>query len=89
MKTAGILIIIAVGVAITLVNLYITRTTIADIVREYEGRLEARKNQNRDLLKKLADLSERTAALEGELATYKTRVNAPQVEFLDVPRGRR
>lgn len=89
MKTAGVLIIIAVGVAVTLVNLFITRSTIAEIMNEYEGRLEARKNQNRDLLKKLSELSERTASLEGELASYKTRTHEAQAEFFEVPRGRR
>lgn len=87
MKTAGILIILGVGLAITLVNIHITRRTIADIVEEYEGRLDARKSQNRDLLKKNAELSERNAHLEAEVTL--TRVNKPQEEFFDVPRGRR
>ena len=82
--TQGIIIIVAVSLAITVVNIFISNMTIKDIKGEYDTMLNNRKAQNRDLLVKLTELTEKNANLEAQLTLE--RVNKPQAEFFEVPK---
>lgn len=81
----GVAIIIGIGIAITAVNVALSRMTIRDQREMYEGMLETRKNEIIDLTRANQKLCEHNAKLEAELSGIKHRINPAQEEFFKVP----
>lgn len=86
--TLGAAIILGTGVAITAVNMAISRRTIQDVTDHYEAMLETRKNEIIDLSRTNQKLCNHCATLEAQLAGIRHRVNTPQAEFFDVPKAK-
>ena len=85
--TLGVLIIGVSAIAIGAVAIAITKATINEISNTYEGILENRRREHKKVVDQNKELSERIAELEARLTL--DRVNEPQQEFFNVPRGRK
>lgn len=80
----GTIIIFSVTALIAVVAIGISSYTLKEVSNGYEELLGRRREENRRLLGKLSEASERIAKLEAELTL--TRVNKPQEEFFEVPK---